>query len=90
MNVSLSEFDYHVVSQEINEHIFARFPPPLSNLKTPKTHPKSRNTRKHRNYTSFFEKFARREPGTQWKLFRKTCSDELLFFGWIFRVDFLL
>ena len=29
------------------------------------------------------------ESGTQWKLFRKTCSDEPFYFGWIFfRVDF--
>ena len=61
----------------------------------PKTHPKSRNTKKHRVYANFFffffEKFAwtldpslGRELGIQQKLFRKMCSDELLRFGWIF------
>ena len=28
------------------------------------------------------------ESGTQGKLFRKTCSDELFYFGWIFWVEF--
>ena len=57
----------------------------------PNPHPKSRNTKKHRVYTNFFEKFSRTcaffpvtRVRNQRRLFRKTCSDELFYFGWIF------
>ena len=58
----------------------------------PKIHPKSQNTKKtKRVYTNVFEKSSREllpssmwhESGTQRKLFRKACSDELFYLGWI-------
>ena len=51
--------------------------------------------KKHRVYANIFEKFAQtfsktlwHESGTQQKLFRKTCSDELFYFGWTFSGGF--
>ena len=42
--------------------IFCRVSPFLSSIRGPKTHPKSRNTKKCRVYANFFEKFARTFP----------------------------
>ena len=63
----------------------------------PKPHPKSRNTKKHRVYANFLEKFARtfaffpvtRVGNATGIVHRKTCSDERFllwvdFFGWLF------
>ena len=60
-------------------------------IRGPKTHPKSWNTKKNTAFTRTFSKSSRElfpsslwhESGTQRKLLRKTCSDELFSFGWI-------
>ena len=63
----------------------------FSDFRGPKTHPKSRNTKKTPRSRELFRKVranfsllpcdTSQEP--QRKLFRKTCSDELFYFGWI-------
>ena len=58
----------------------------------PKPHPKSRNTNKTQRLHKLSRKSALEllppslwhESGSQRTLFRKTCSDELFYFGWIF------